>query len=98
MIDALALAVQLGGDAPCSIKRMRGVDFINPPLQRQRGGRDRRRLIIEMGAVEAEQGRLADERQLLGRALQPAYPVGPRERGNFFFNQVRSVVSRPISA
>ncbi len=98
-IDDYPLSSQRGGDPSRAIKRMGGVERVDMVFEGHLLQGGLRWLVVEAGAGQAEQIRLASHRQLRVLPLYQGQPCGAGQApGRFFPSQVSSVVNRPISA
>jgi len=69
-VDPISFPIHDGSDLPVAQKRVLRVEFVNPVLEANllRGGRDR--LVVQAGAVQAQQLRLDADRQVGAIPLQ----------------------------
>jgi hypothetical protein len=102
-LDGLAvdrhLPTQHGGDAPGAIKRILGIDLVDAMFDRDLLRRGWDWLVVQAGAVQAEQVGLGFEKQIARLALHQRQSLGLRQiRHQLFLSQANCVASRPISA
>ena len=97
-IDRPKRRLQEHGQFARAIKRMGGVQRVDPVLDRHFRRRWRFGLIVQTPAADTKQRGLGAERKRIRSVLHQRLPLSMAQDGNFFFRKLTWVVSRPISA
>jgi hypothetical protein len=97
-IDRPKLGIEQHGELAGAIERVRGVEFVDPMLDRHFLRRWRTGLIVQRAPADAEQLSLGNKRERVGGAFDQRASLNMTQDGNFFFRKLTWVVRRPISA